>query len=68
MANDLGFARFPIELDLDAPADTVAQVGIANPLFPSTVDATMLAKVLPITGTGGKSKAVVLVFSRAVAV
>ncbi len=62
---DLFFARFPIELDLDAPADTIHQfVPGGFPLFPTTLFDSMAAKILPITGTGGKSKAVVVVVGR----
>jgi len=61
---DLDFARFPITLDLDAPADTVAQVGIVTPLFPSADFDSITAKILPITGGSGKSKAVIFVIGR----
>ncbi len=61
---ELFYARFPIELDLDAPDDTVAQVGIVTPLFPSGDFDSIMVKVVPITGTGGKSKGVVVVLGR----
>lgn len=61
---DLSFARFPITLDLDAPADTVPQTGTPVGLFlPSLFDIVM-PEILPMTGTGGKSKGVVIVFGR----
>jgi len=63
-SGDLDFARFPIELDINAPADTVVQVGIVNTLFPSGTFDLVIAKILPITGTGGKSKGAVFVFAR----
>jgi len=61
---DLSFVRFPITLDLDAPADTVAQVGISTPLFLTTEFDSIQAKILPITGGSGKSKGVVFVIGR----
>ena len=65
MANgDLDFARFPITLDLDAAKDTVAQIGIVDALFPVLDFDNIVAKILPITGASGKSKAVVFVIGR----
>ena len=62
---DIVYARFPVTLDLDAPADTVAQVGLVTPvLFDNVSFPALDAKVLPITGGNGKSKAVVLVVGR----
>ena len=60
---DIGIARFPIELDLDAPADTVVQAGV-DALFTFAGFDNITAKILPITGTGGKSKAVVVITGR----
>ena len=65
MANgDLHYARFPVTLDVDAPADVSAQVGIANPLFLTTGFDVTLPEIIPITGGSGKSKAVVIVTGR----
>lgn len=61
---DLSFARFPITLDLDAAADTVAQIGIVDGLFLVAGFDSITAKILPITGASGKSKAVVFVIGR----
>jgi len=61
---DLSFARFPINLDIDAPADTVPQVGIAGGLFLAADFDNIVAKILPITGGSGKSKGVVFVIGR----
>lgn len=61
---DLSFARFPITLDLDAAADTTPQVGIANALFLVADFDNIVAKILPITGGSGKSKAVIFVIGR----
>jgi len=61
---DLDYARFPIELDIDAAADTVPQVGISNPLLPSTNFDSIRAEILPITGGSGKSKAVLFIIGR----
>ena len=64
---DLVFARFPVTLDLDVAADTTPQVGLVTPaLFTDTQFPVLDAKVLPITGGGGKIRAVVVVFGRAV--
>ena len=64
---DVVYARFPVTLDLDALADTVPQVGLVSPvLFTDTQFPVLEAKVLPMTGGSGKSRAVVLVVGRAV--
>ena len=63
---DLGFARFPITLDLDAAKDTSPQIGIVDALFTVLDFDNIVAKILPITGASGKSKAVVFVIGRAI--
>ena len=64
---DVVFARFPVLLDLNAITDTVPQIGLVSPvLFTTTQFPVLEAKVLPMTGGSGKSRAVVLVIGRAV--
>lgn len=64
VAGNLAFTRFPITLDLDAPADVTPQVGVGFTAFPSGTFDIIMPEVLPITGTGGKSKGAVVVFGR----
>ncbi len=64
MAGDFFFARFPITLDLDDPADTVAQVGLTGLTFPVANFDLIMSEIVPMTGTGGKSKTVAVVFGR----
>jgi len=61
---DADHARFPIELDIDVIPDTVPQVGLANSLFPDIDYDNLHANIIPITGTGGKSKGVVIISGR----
>jgi len=61
---DLFFSRFPITLDVDAPVDSVPQIGTTNALFAPAAFDIILPEILPITGTGGKSKGVVVVIAR----
>jgi len=61
---DVDLARFPIEVDLGDLPDTTPQIGLSTPLFPTTEYDIVNATIIPFTGTGGKSKGVVVVSGR----
>lgn len=61
---DLEYVRFPITLDIDAPADSIPQSGVPFSAFPDTDFDIVIPEILPITGTGGNSKGVVIVVAR----
>jgi len=60
---NISYARFPITLDIDAPADTSPQLALTTNFFLAAFD-NMMFEIIPMTGGSGKSKAVVVVLGR----
>ena len=59
----VSFARFPVTVNLDDATDTSRQLGLSG-LFPTTEFDNVGVKILPMTGSNGVSKMVVVVCAR----
>lgn len=64
MANgDIEYGRFPITLDSNGDVDIIL-TPVLSSFFPETDYDNIVSKIVPISGSSGKSNAVMVVFAR----